>query len=193
MTLQMSTAVYIWGTFFTGLYLLLGLIACRCNYTLLTELKVWSLEKILSTRVQVNRMKHAADIIETLNYTCVILRNCSLLVRKIRMNLKNYHCKGMAYNLVDVISFVFSYMCCWSLQVQFLACYLKHFDIGGYDESCRFMSYWELNLMLCRPARHYSACFPSVRTLYNFVSMHLPSRVMASFPHTRPTRSLSPV
>jgi len=60
---------------FTSLYFPLGLIVCRCNYPLLTELKVWSLEKLSSIRVQVNRMKHAAGNIETLSYTCVKLRN----------------------------------------------------------------------------------------------------------------------
>jgi hypothetical protein len=70
--------VYISDTFCTSLYLPLGLIVCRYNYPLLTELKVWSLEKkTLSIRVQVNRMKHAADNIETLSYTCVKLRNCA--------------------------------------------------------------------------------------------------------------------
>jgi len=49
---------------------------CRCNRPLLTELKVWSLEKILPIRVQVNGMKHAADNIESRSYTCVKLRNC---------------------------------------------------------------------------------------------------------------------
>jgi hypothetical protein len=75
--LPWSTAVYISDTFFTSLYLTMGLIVCRCNYPLLTELKVWSLEKILSIRVQVNRMKHAANDLEILSYTCVTLRNCT--------------------------------------------------------------------------------------------------------------------
>lgn len=78
---------------------------------------------------------------------------------------------------VDVLLFVLFYMYCFSsLQVQFLACCLKHFDVGVYDERCRLMSCWELNLMSCRPTRHYPACFPSLRTLYNCVSMYLPSR-----------------
>ena len=63
--------------FFTSLYLPLVLIVCRCNCPLLTELKVWSSEKILSIRVQVNRKKHAANNIETFSYTCVKLRNCA--------------------------------------------------------------------------------------------------------------------
>lgn len=37
MTLQSSTAVYISDTFFTSLYLPLGLIVCRCNYLLSLE------------------------------------------------------------------------------------------------------------------------------------------------------------
>jgi hypothetical protein len=141
-------------------------------------------------------VKHAADNIETLSCTCIKLRNCVtcwlekfVWIWKIdiaKVWLTTCDNSGYFFCLCS-----FTYVANHLYKFSFSPFAWNILTLVSVTKAVGLRLIENFNFMPCRPTRHYQLAFLPWEHFIT-VCVCLPSRVLASFPHThtRPTRSI---